>query len=157
VRSRAERQLFAPRPRARGKITSDKANGLWLADLIDFSATASPAGSSYIMVIQDVFTRKVWVKTLMDKQPRLVARAYAEIARAHGPPATLRTDRGGEWTGAAFQTEVSERTAHTIKINKNGLATLDRAIAEIKKGITRAMASDGGRLGGLRDESGAGL
>jgi hypothetical protein len=145
VRAQAERQLFAARPKPKGKISSDNKNDLWMADLIDFSSTASTSGSSYILVVQDVYSRKVWAKTLVDKQPGPVGKAYATIAREHGPPLNLRTDAGNEFVGTPFQAHMdNKQTVHNIKTTKNGLATLDRAIGEIKRGITRAMSKSDG-------------
>jgi hypothetical protein len=143
VRRQAERQLLAPRPRGGGKIAAANVNDRWAADLIDYSTTPSPKGKRYALVVQDIFSRRVWGAALDDKQRPTVAKAYRAIARDNGPPKELVTDFGPEFTGPEFKAAAGEATRHVVKDpgHPNATATVDRAIAAIKTGITRAMTA----------------
>jgi hypothetical protein len=140
VQRQAERQILAPRPKGGGKITAANLNDRWAADLIDYSTTPSRRGKRYALVVQDIFSRKVWGTALPDKQRPTVAKAYQAIARDSGPPKELVTDFGPEFTGPEFKAAAGE-ARHVVKDpgHPNATATVDRAIAAIKTGITRAM------------------
>ena len=56
----------------------------------------------YILVVQDVFSRKMWTRALVTKQPPDVQRAFKQIVdqvRDEGGhlPNKLTTDKGGEF------------------------------------------------------------
>ena len=86
-------------------------NDRWFADLIDFSSTPSDNGKrtglrrtkdgeSYILVVQDVFSRFLWTEALVNKTPQAVAKAFEEIlARAGTKPRSLTSDLGPEFEG----------------------------------------------------------
>ena len=111
VKREAVRQVQAPKYKFDGKIPSLYQNDRWFADLIDFSSTPSDNGKrtglrrtkdgeSYILVVQDVFSRFLWTEALVNKTPQAVAKAFEEIlARAGTKPRSLTSDLGPEFEG----------------------------------------------------------
>ena len=67
VAAEPTRQVQAPGPVYNGKISSKGQNELWFADLIDFTQAPSISGERYILCVQDVFTRYLYVRALVDK------------------------------------------------------------------------------------------
>ena len=57
------RQLLAPQQQYKGRIFSDGINDRWAADLSDFTACPDK-GAMYILVVQDIFTRRVFATAL---------------------------------------------------------------------------------------------
>ena len=98
VRSEATRQVQAPAYKFQGKIPSHDLNARWFADLIDFSAAPSAGtgkktvlrttkdNETYILVVQDVFSRFIWTEALMTKTPQEVAKAFEKILQRAGKP-----------------------------------------------------------------------
>ena len=70
VKNQAPRQVFRPRPRATGKTVATKINNRWAADLIDYTAkTKSQKGDKHVLIVQDIFSRKVWARPFFNKTP----------------------------------------------------------------------------------------
>ena len=112
VRGETTRQVQAPRYKFDGKIAASRLHSRWFADLIDFSAAPSAgtgkdvglrpteSGDKYILVVQDVFSRKVWTEALINKRPATVAAAFRKILNKAGSvPAALTSDGGMELSG----------------------------------------------------------
>ena len=77
------RQLLAPRQQYKGKIVATDINERWAADLIDYTSTPSKkGGEKYILVAQDIFTRKLYAKALLRNDPKTVATAFKEIVQS---------------------------------------------------------------------------
>ena len=145
------RQVQMPKYDFGGKIVSDGLHKRWFADLIDFTATPSDGGKRvglgptedkerYILVVQDVFSRRLWTEALKDKRPSTVLQAFRTImSRAKAKPERLQTDLGAEF-GSVFQDELE---SEGIKVRKkakediNAIATLDVAIGRLKKALAR--------------------
>ena len=77
------RQVFHKLPPSNGKITAQNIDDTWVADLIDYTAHPSfpnkePAKQpfQYVLIVQDIFTRKVFGEALRDKQPETVKNAF---------------------------------------------------------------------------------
>lgn len=142
VRGSEQKQLFAPRQRYEGKITSSNINDRWAADLIDFTAQPSPP-YTHILVVQDIFSRKIHARVLRGTTPQETAAAFRNIVAASAPPKELSTDAGAEFNTAPFPGLLAEKNiAHQVKLpqDRNGIATLDRAIQSLKV----ALASEKG-------------
>ena len=59
VNSQVPAQLFAKAPKYRGKIIASRPNERWVVDFID--RVAEPSGDfKYILLVQDIFSRKRW-------------------------------------------------------------------------------------------------
>ena len=140
VRNYSERQLFAKLPYKEGKVYATDINSRWFVDLIDF--TAQPSGPyEYILVVQDVFSRKVYAQALVSKMQAFVAKAFIKISEQHGPPREVNTDEGTEFKGQFDKYLESKSIPHVTKDPRdvNALATIDKAIQTIKQGLTRRM------------------
>ena len=142
------RQLLAPRQEYKGKIVATDIDERWAADLIDYTSSPSKkGGEKYILVAQDIFTRKLYARALVKNDPKTVAAAFKEIVKqAKDSPEELNTDKGGEFTGNAFQVALrSLRITHRVKDPKdrNAIATVDAAISNLKKALFRT-GGDGG-------------
>ena len=151
VKGESTRQVQAPNPLFRGKIWSTDLNDRWFADLVDFTAAPSDggkktklepteAGEKYILVVQDVFSRRIWARSLYDKQPETVAEAFDDILqKSKVKPRSLTTDGGAEF-GGIFKIFVEREgiIVHTKdKYEPNVIATLDIAIGYLKKALVR--------------------
>ena len=107
VQREATRQVPAPRYKFNGKIAASRLHSRWFADVIDFSAAPSASagkdvglrptesGERYILVVQDVFSRKIWTEALINKRPATAAAAFKNILNKAGSvPAALTSDGG---------------------------------------------------------------
>ena len=138
VSKQSVRQVFKQRPRFDGKIVAVEINDRWAADLIDYTAKPSvgsddrpsDAPFQYILIVQDIFSRKLFVHALRSKTPEIVEQAFQSIVRRAGLPDRLDTDDGPEFKGPFQQYLDEEHIYHVIadQRSKNARATLDAAI-----------------------------
>ena len=138
------RQEFAPAPKFKGKIVSGSLNERWAADLVDQKANRGSGGETAILVVQDIFSRRLFGKALMTKQASEVARAFQGILNRVGQPKDLTTDDGREWQGEFRQLLRVRGITHIVKpvgdAFKNDMATLDSAIRSLREGLGRVRA-----------------
>jgi transposase InsO family protein len=127
-------QINAPGPKFQGKIAAGAPQARWQADLIDFTAMRGVRGERYVLVVMDVFSRKLWGRELESKTSDEVADEFDQIVDEAGEkPEELTTDQGLEFTGAPFQTAMEQwEITHVTKRATNDMATLDRAIQTLK-------------------------
>ena len=86
----------------RGTVDSHSCNSLIACDLLGGLQTDSE-GYTYILVVQDYFSRFRAAAALKTKTSAEVAEALDNIwFRPYQPPATLLTDQGGEFNGPEF-------------------------------------------------------
>ena len=142
-----------------GKIAANDLDDRWFLDLIDFTAAPSDGGKKipileatsnnkkYILVAQDVFSRKIWAESLPDKRPQTVAEGFRYIlAKSKRKPKTILTDAGQEFQGDFEQlakTTLGIDLRHKDPIDTNAIATLDVAIGQLKKALARVMRQSG--------------
>ena len=92
-----------------GKIVATRINDRWAADLIDYTAKPSQSKDSkkpyqYVLIVQDVFSSKLWAVSLRTKTTEVVQQAFEHIVRsAKGVPRELDTDNGLEFRGTFEQ------------------------------------------------------
>ena len=60
VKGSASRQIFAPRQRYVGKVTSTAPNLRWAAGMVFMTSTPSKNGQNFVLVVQDIFSRKIY-------------------------------------------------------------------------------------------------
>ena len=140
VKGSTAKQVFAPRPRADGKVVSTHKNARWAADLVDMTATPTKDGQKYILVVQDIFSRQIHAIALTTKIPSAAATAMRIIIGDAGTPERLTTDRGSEFRDGAFPRLLNEKgILHQTKDPRdlNAIATLDKAIQELRKGLAK--------------------
>ena len=133
-----EKQLQAPAYKYQGKIPGGTGpNARWAIDTINLTSRASK-GYRYIVVAQDIFTRRVMAAPSESVSPEAVSRVFEAFVAEHGVPKELNSDSGAEYTSRPF-TQVLERLQihHRVKEpqDKNAIATLDNAIGRMKKAL----------------------
>ena len=136
-----------------GKVASHYENYEWQADLIDWTtASSNIKGERFILVVQDVFSRKIWAEAMMTKQPAEVQRAFKRIidrANVLLPPNRLTTDAGGEFADVKKYMERNRRT-YRVRKSLRSLATIDNAIGLLKKALARDLRKHR-QMTGLQD------
>ena len=94
----SERQVTAPRQAYRGKIVSSQLDARWAADLISYVAQeAKFEGQNYthVLVVQDIFSRKLWSRALKNAKATEVVKEFKEILNfSKRKPLEINTDRG---------------------------------------------------------------
>jgi len=154
VQSQGQRQVFAPRPKYDGKIVATRINDRWAADLIDYTAKPSEDKDSsrdpyqYILIVQDVFSRKIWAVAMRVKTTETVQQAFEHIVRSGaGIPRELDTDNGLEFRGVFDHYLEEEHIEHVIadSRNKNARGALDAAIRTFKQQLARIQVAENTR------------
>ena len=150
VRHNAAQQVFARRPKYEGKIVARDVDDRWAADLIDYSKRTSKredgAPYMYVLIVQDIFSRKLYARAMVEKTPQTTADAFESIVREHGKaPRRLDTDGGAEFTAAPFQEYLQEEDIMHVRKDlrdTNATGTLDAAIRNVREQLARIMASE---------------
>ena len=151
VRAQGQKQVFAPRPRYEGRIVATKVNDRWAADLIDYTARpsqssiASQAPFQYILIVQDLFSRKMRAVALREKTTQTVQQAFEHLVRSGtGVPRQLDTDNGLEFRGLFEQYLEEEDIEHVVadSRNKNARGALDAAIRSLKQQLSRIQVAE---------------
>ena len=132
AQSHGARQVLAQRPKYEGKVVAVEVNDRWAADIIDYNARPSPdpkGGSpyQYILIVQDIFSRVIFVHALKSKDQEVCQQAFEAIVRRAGLPDRLDTDNGNEFKGQFNDYLIEEKIHHVVSDarNKNARATLD--------------------------------
>ena len=151
----APAQIFRKLPESQGK-TGAEAQGFRLqADLIDYSrrkATWEGVSYSYVLVIIDVASRRVWALPVRTKAPQHVAPVLYRMLRTIknspgiGELGVLTTDKDAAFMNQAANVLENEGITHRTKdpADPNILAVLDRAIMTIKKRLAQSLAGKAG-------------
>ena len=113
VRRQGQRQVFLPRPKYKGTIVATGIKDRFAADLIDYS-TRSAKGYLYILIVQDIFSRKIYAVAMKDKTPQTTTGAFEHIVRSSGVPRVLDTDDGAEFKTAFEDYLQEENIEHQI-------------------------------------------
>ena len=138
VREQGSRQLFAPPPRFTGKVVAQHMDERWAGDVIDFQSKTTKRGAPmYVLLVQDIFSRFLFATALRSKVE--VKAAFLRLVKDTGrKPDELNTDSGTEFTNRAFQAMLErEGIRHVTKEGPQDLATLDRAIGELRAVLSR--------------------
>ena len=151
----APSQVFKKLPESQGK-TGAEAQGFRLqADLIDYSrrkATWEGVSYSYVLVIIDVASRRVWALPLRTKAPQHVAPVlYRMLRTIKNSPGIddlgiLTTDKDNAFTNQAANVLESQGVTHRThdpKEDVNATSVLDRAIQTIKRRLAMSLAAKG--------------
>ena len=89
VGEQGDRQLFAPPPRFTGKVVAQHMDDRWAADVIDFqSKTAKKGAPLFVLIVQDIFSRFLFAKSLRSKAE--VETALTRTTEASSPTAASR-------------------------------------------------------------------
>lgn len=147
VQSRAERQILAPPPKFKGHVVSEDLNARWAADLISFvsrPATFKGREYKYVLLVQDIFSRFLYARPL--SRVDQTTTAFEEILDEAGTKPLRATFDNGPEFGKAWKAMLARRGIEPdVKepADKQAIATLDRAIATLKRALTRRVAAGG--------------
>ena len=124
---------------ARNKIVVSGIDDQWSADLMDMvKFTKYNNGTSYVLVVIDVFSKYLWLRPLKDKKGLTVATALEDIFKEGRQPSRLRTDRGQEFRARQVQTLLRSRNIkHLLTNNETKAAVAERVLKTIKTRIYR--------------------
>ena len=137
VKAQTPTQLFAKGPKYRGHIISSRVNERWAIDFIDLHA--EPDGDlKYILMAQDIHSRKIWAKALAEKKPADYIAAFKDIIREGGKPKEVNFD--GEFDVPQFIRFLSSGgVAHRVSQNRQDLGVLDASMGALKKDLKKDM------------------
>ena len=120
VKSQTPTQLFAKAPKYRGKIIASRPNERWVVDFIDF--TAEPSGSyKYILLVQDIFSRKLWAQALEDKDMTSAIQRLRNLFADEQKPAEINAD--GEFDNKTFNRFVAAE--HSVEVQRRPTGSSD--------------------------------
>ena len=138
----ADKQLEAPANKYKGKIASPDVNARWTCDTIDLTQYPSKSKGKgemrYIVVAQDIFTRKVFAEASPSVSLAALSAIFERFVAQHGVPTELSTDGGEAYNNQQFTTMLKRlNILHLVKPNtsKNDIATVDRAHGILKKAL----------------------
>ncbi len=140
VSEESSKQVIAKKPPFDGKIASRAMDDRWGADLIDYSHFPHKHASGvykYILVVQDIFSRKLWTRPL--GQTTNIVDEFTQFLDEVEPrkPRQLVTDGASTFTSKAFADMMREQDIdHQIKTSVNDIATVDRAMGALKEQIS---------------------
>ena len=142
LKSRSEKEVFAARPVYKGRIYAADKDQRWAADIIDYTKNPSTVDGrtyTYILLVQDIFTRFAWAELMMsrDQAPdmfqRILERAKTEH---HQAPTVLTTDEDSVFIGYRFQAMLKKNDiVHVLKRSREELATIDRLIGQVRRAL----------------------
>ena len=150
VASQNVRQVFHQLPPSKGKIAAPNLDDSWVADLVDYSWQPSESKTSepayqYILVVQDVFSRRLMARPIKDKLADTCQKAFQSIVEERKTtPKVLSTDQGWEFKGAFDQYLEREGIYHQLKDPRalNSQGTLDAAIRALRPMLARIQAEE---------------
>ena len=125
-------------------MVSSSVNDRWAADLIDQTANRGAGDESAVLVVQDIFSRRIFARALQGKSASEVSAAFQSIMDTAGTPRELNTDSALEWTGSFAQLLRAKGIAHRMKptgdASINDSARLDAAIVNVRSTLGRVGA-----------------
>ena len=146
------RQVFHKLPPSNGRIVASDINDSWVADLIDYTSRPSEGSGEtpfqYILIVQDVFSRRIMAIPIRDKLPETCKTAFERIVNEREvKPTTLSTDLGSEFKGPFDEYLTKEEIYHRLKDPRslNSQGTLDAAIRAFRPMLARIQAEEGTR------------
>ena len=131
VKSQTPTQLFAKAPKYRGNIIASRPNERWVMDFIDFVAEPSDQ-FKYILLVQDIFSRKLWATALEEKPMSSVIKTLRSLFSENGKCKDINAD--GEFDNPSINQFLSQNNvAVRYKEGRQDLATIDAAMNNFKK------------------------
>ena len=148
LQERVPAQVLAPGPtqRAQGKAFSESPESRYTIDLIDFAVNTSKPG--YILVLMQTFSRRIWAVAMKDKTAQETNGALETLLKEANPRTDqthdLFHDAGQEFS--QIRKVLGDNWVSRTKdpLDRNGLATLDRGIMELKKNLEDVIEEEGG-------------
>lgn len=129
-------QTYATAPTLGSNMLAASINDRRAADLVGQKANRGAGGDRIILVVQDMFPRRVLARSLQCKTTSEVAAAFQSTMDTAGIPGELNTDGVVEWPGALVQLSHAKGIAHCVNhigdTNLNEMARLTAAIGNIR-------------------------
>jgi hypothetical protein len=115
----------------------------WDVDLMDLSSLAKfNDGIHYILLVIDIFSKFVWLRSLRSKTGKEVAEAFQSIFSEGRIPKYIRSDKGQEFKAQKVQTVFKkEKVHHFVTQNEVKANYAERAIKTIKSKIFRYLSA----------------
>ena len=111
----------------------------WEADLADVQNLSEyNEGVRFLLVIVDVFSRFLWVRTLKDRKAKSVIDAFKDVLSGPRQPKAIRTDKGSEFYNRYLQQYLRERDIKIFyALNETKANFAERYIQTLKKRLYR--------------------
>ena len=141
IARKGEAQIFQQRKVSDGE-TAARDQSEAMMDLIDFRASKS-GRYQYILIVVIVFTRQVFLKSVVNKLPATISKALKELLDRVDPPLTvISSDQGGDMMNVPVSKLLEQRNiAHRLKSGINDLSVLDRTVQTLKIRLSKALTS----------------
>jgi hypothetical protein len=119
-----------------GHVTAANVNDRWQGDLVDmqnYPGVRKRLKMHWILVVVDVFSRKLYARAMQTKEVKNVVSAFNSIVEEAGEvPDSLDTDQGGEF-GKTFDANVDDFYHNKAKIGDHrALGVVDATIRVFK-------------------------
>jgi hypothetical protein len=153
LKKRVQAQILHPPPRSTAKVTSEGPNSRYAADLIDFSQnTARPGGHAYILVLMQVWSRRLWATPLKNKTWHETNKGMKKLISEATPHPTadnnthdLLTDAGLEFSRVELAVPSDKWVVRQKDpVDRQGIASLDKAIQIFKVTLEDLIEGKGG-------------
>jgi len=142
IARKGENQIFQQRRPSDG-VTAPKDETEFQMDLIDYRTSPSERYRNILVLVQ-VFTRRVFLKQITNKKPATVERALKELLDRAGPVKVISSDQGGEFLNGNVSRLLERRgIAHRLKNpeQKDALSVLDRTVQNIKLRLNKVLTA----------------
>lgn len=135
------------RKRKRRRIVVSGVDSQWAVDLADVQNLIKfNDGNKYLLVVVDVFSKFLFVQTLMDKKASTVLKAFQKILDSGGRlPDVVFSDKGGELNNALFKRELAKRNIKYFTTQNEDIKTsvAERVIRTLKTKLYRLFQKQG--------------
>ena len=114
-------------------------------DLVDMSklpVLVNGQALKYILIVQDVFSRFLWLRALSSKVSKEVASALADLYMEVGPPKVLQADNGGEFKKAVqkLREKLAVKIVRGSPYHPQSQGKVERSHRALRKKISFDMA-----------------
>lgn len=123
----------------RNRVIVKGVDSQWDSDLMDMqNVSKENDGVRYILVMIDIFSRKLWCQPLKDKTGKSVVKAMTAIFAEGRQPLTMRSDRGREYLNKDVQEYLKQLGVHHFTTNNEPKANYaERVIRTLRQKIFR--------------------
>ena len=124
-----------------GHIIALNVNEKWFLDIFDMQRySLSNGGNKYIMCAMDVYTRKVYVEPMQNKEAKTCADAFeAIIKKAKASPRTMISDHEGGFLNDVFQKVIEKHEivyTQNVKGDHRLMGIIDNFARRLKLALT---------------------
>ncbi|KAK3099205.1 hypothetical protein FSP39_000987 [Pinctada imbricata] len=126
----------------RNKVVTLGIDDQWDADLMDMSKFSKENdGVSFILVVIDIFSKFLWMRTTKDKKGDSIREAFQDIFSEARKPTRIRTDKGQEFRSKSVNALFKDRNIEHLYAQNTEIKTnyAERVIKTIKTKIYRYM------------------